>query len=818
MTEVSSAAGTIAYQYDERGNLLSVTNHNGDVVSYTYDQYGNKISMTYPDGRTVSYTYDAMNRMTSVVGLDGETTTYSYDPAGRRVRTASGTLTTEYTYDSVGNLIRQETSGASEIAFSYSHNKNGYITGEKRTENGQTTDSAYAYDALGQLTAFTQSTGYGERYAYDAAGNMLQKVITGTDGKATALSMQYNAGNQLLSMTVGQESIAYAYDANGSMIRKTLTSAQYGTLTDTYTYDALDMLTGYAGYDGYTQQFTYDANGMQQTKREKGNAVRATLEELLRGSVAGLPEIIEPADAVEEGYAWAATEYLYDVTQEYYQVIRETRADNSGSTATAYAYGLERVAAYTADSKTTYVYDGRGSVVQTMTAPIPGATAFSSLPDVSVKVQSFTYTAYGEQMGAVKSSGFTYNAEAFDAATGMLNLRARQYEPCLQRFSQLDDFFHINRFVYSINSPIQYRDRNGLEEEDVSFAEMMYEDEIRRINEMTLDDINKLSLQDYNNMSEQVFTILAQRISILLEEEQNSSTPALSLDKLVSFVDDNNSKNRTESKEQLSEKYPEYYEKLTELTIQGNGKDPNICAIFVAYAYHASGMNIPAIIRKERTVGLDAFFQGINEKNKEGKEYPYQGLKPDEIMLTMTITDGKYVSADRKMEILADNNVIYYGCAIGMAVNTDKTQIGHWVLSTGRNKQGELVYTGESNPRYNEPITTYYDQRKNNGQVPYMRIVVPKFDIVQQQEQSNIKKLVIPYAKSTIQGSLTLLKQSITNPLKAVTESQNAWKKAANQTNPQILKPISLKSQKVTGGTKNAKQAIAFSGYFNYIN
>ena len=54
MTEVSSAAGTIAYQYDERGNLLSVTNHNGDVVSYTYDRYGNKISMTYPDGSTVS--------------------------------------------------------------------------------------------------------------------------------------------------------------------------------------------------------------------------------------------------------------------------------------------------------------------------------------------------------------------------------------------------------------------------------------------------------------------------------------------------------------------------------------------------------------------------------------------------------------------------------------------------------------------------------------------------------------------------------------------------------------------------------------------
>ena len=120
VTEVSSDEGTIVYQYDERGHLISVANVNGDVVSYTYDEYGNKTSMTYPDGRVVSYTYDSMNRMTSVTGLDGEITRYAYDAAGRRIETSSSTLTTVYGYDSVGNLLTQATSGASEIAFSYS--------------------------------------------------------------------------------------------------------------------------------------------------------------------------------------------------------------------------------------------------------------------------------------------------------------------------------------------------------------------------------------------------------------------------------------------------------------------------------------------------------------------------------------------------------------------------------------------------------------------------------------------------------------------------------------------------------------------------
>ena len=171
-------------------------------------------------------------------------TRYTYDAAGRRIETASSTLTTSYRYDSVGNLLEQVTSGASEIAFAYSYNKNGYITGEVRKENGTTT-STYAYDALGQLTSFLQSTGYGEQYAYDKAGNMTEKVLTGTDGIETALKMSYNKANQLTGMANGKDKIAYQYDKNGSMVEKALSSQSYGKLTDSYAYNALDQLTSY---------------------------------------------------------------------------------------------------------------------------------------------------------------------------------------------------------------------------------------------------------------------------------------------------------------------------------------------------------------------------------------------------------------------------------------------------------------------------------------------------------------------------------------------------------------------------------------------
>ena len=386
-------------------------------------------------------------------------------------------MTTSYRYDSVGNLLTQATSGASEIAFSYSYNKNGYITGEVRTEGGKTTESTYAYDALGQLTSFLQSTGYEEQYAYDKAGNMTEKVLTGTDGIETALKMSYNKGNQLTAMVNGKDKIAYTYDKNSSMVTKVLTSQAYGKLTDAYAYNALDQLTEYVGYDGYQQEFTYDANGMRLSKSEVGNGNRSTLEELLRGNIAGLPEIVEPAQSqtnangadAPTGLKWATTEYLYDLTQEYYQVISETTTSASGTFATtAYAYGLERIAAYNENGVTRYVYDGRGSVAQTVTAPVVGEKVSSALPDVAVKVQSFSYTAFGEQMGAQKVSGFAYNAEAYDAATGMINLRARQYEPALGRFEQKDIVrgtagypILLNRYLYCRNNGVNYIDPTG---------------------------------------------------------------------------------------------------------------------------------------------------------------------------------------------------------------------------------------------------------------------------------------------------------------------------------------------------------------------
>ena len=107
-------------------------------------------------------------------------------------------------------------------------------------------------------------------------------------------------------------------------------------------------------------------------------------------------------------------------------------------------------------------------MAQAISAPTAGEAVTSALPDVGVKVQSLAYTAFGEQMGNVKVSGFGYNAEAYAAATGMLNLRARQYEPAMNRFSQKDIVrgqaaspLSLNRYGYCVNDPLNLVDPSG---------------------------------------------------------------------------------------------------------------------------------------------------------------------------------------------------------------------------------------------------------------------------------------------------------------------------------------------------------------------
>ena len=412
LTTVTTEEGVTEYQYDEGGRLLSVTEPNGDTVSYTYDGYGNRLSMSYPDGKTVKYTYDEMNRLVSVKGADGVTTKYSYDTLGRRIATDGAKEDTEYSYDEMGNLISQSTSGAYELALEYSYDLSGRMTKESRTENGATLESSYVYDALGQLTEFTRSDGYAESYTYDGVGNMLSKTQNGTTTRYS-----YNAANQLISSAANGETTKYTYDANGNLIQKGNTR---------YTYNALNLLESWT--DGeYGESYSYNAEGLLSSISSAEGTTNLTWDILMGEGVV----ISAETNGVE----------------------------------TNYTYGLERISAQTGKTRTEYIYDGRGSVA----AEVSYNNAWYTLGGIlsSKEAISKSYTPFGEQIGEA-GSGFGYNGEYYNAATGMVYLRARFYEPEMNRFSQKDVVRgsivqpgSLNRYSYVQNDPVNFIDPSG---------------------------------------------------------------------------------------------------------------------------------------------------------------------------------------------------------------------------------------------------------------------------------------------------------------------------------------------------------------------
>ena len=412
LTSVTTEAGATEYQYNEQGYLISVTEPDGNAVKYTYDSHGNRSSMTYPDGKTVKYKYDEMNRLISVKGTDRKVTKYEYDLLGQRISTKGKTEKTSYSYDEVGNLVSQTSTGGYSVSLDYAYDLSGRMISENRTENGTALESSYIYDALGQLTEFKQSNGYSENYSYDAVGNMSAKTVNGIKTNYT-----YNAANQLISDGTSE----YSYDANGNLVEK----SNDGGVTY-YTYNAMSLLENWT--DGSTSEnYSYNASGLLSSVENNG----------------------------------VTTELTWDILYGDGEVI-ESRTNEA---VTDYTYGLERISAMTDKTRTEYVYDGRGSVAAELSYETDWYTLGGALSEKSVITKS--YTPFGEQL-TEESSGFGYDGEYYNSATGTVYLRARFYEPEMNRFSQKDivrgsitNPNSLNRYSYVQNDPINFVDPSG---------------------------------------------------------------------------------------------------------------------------------------------------------------------------------------------------------------------------------------------------------------------------------------------------------------------------------------------------------------------
>lgn len=449
LTRAADALGVTAieYSYDDAGRTSAIrrTGPRPTSATYHYTAGGRLAGAAWSTGGSVDFAYDTVGQLTTVTPSDAlpvPAITFGYDPAGNTATVtragATPTIST-YTYDQAAQLSTLDHRAGSALIAGYqlTRDPRGYptrVTSELLdpvTGSPVTSTSLYGYDANGWLTsectpttgATCTSTSAKTTYAYDSAGVRTASAVTRLSGAAahtTTTTYGYDAADQLLTLRVGATTSTTNTWTRDGAIATTTTSAG----TRTYTSNLADEITSIKLEDNRTIGYSYDPAG-NRTARTTNGAVDTTWawEDL-----SGLPVRIG-----EYGATGAlTTSWLPDPTSDTGAVLT---ADAGGESSWLLADPFANVVA---------------------TIPVTGATT-------GVRTQAVD--AFGSPTSTatpVVPLGFA--GQFKDGATGLYDMRARDYNPATGQFLSIDPLVDRTRqpYAYGNNNPLVFSDPTGL--------------------------------------------------------------------------------------------------------------------------------------------------------------------------------------------------------------------------------------------------------------------------------------------------------------------------------------------------------------------
>ena len=198
---------TTQFWWDEYANLSTVEHFDGTKSHWKYDELGNLLSSTDPKSNVTRFRYDKMSNVTELYEADGNHHIFEYDNAGNIIRAKDDNREVTFTYWGLGLL-------------------------KSRTENGHTV--IFDYDKEEQLKTITNEKGESYRFTRDGVGDVIGEW--GFDG----LQRRYHR-------------------TLGGRVTRVLRPAQRWT---SYHYDGVGNILTSEQYDGYTEFFTYNDDGI----------------------------------------------------------------------------------------------------------------------------------------------------------------------------------------------------------------------------------------------------------------------------------------------------------------------------------------------------------------------------------------------------------------------------------------------------------------------------------------------------------------------------------------------------------------------------
>ena len=415
-------------------------------VDYAWDGNSNRTQVS-TSGQAIKASYNTLNQLDTLTHPDGSTTRFAYDNAGNRVQvTRADGSTSDYQYNAANQLtavLHKKADGADIASFVYTLNA-----------AGQRTQVAERMLEVGSPAATVERTVH---YQYDAAGKLLQEQVAQT------------------APAVFASTIDYVYDPVGNRSRRTV--SHNGQVTS-YQYDSHDRLSQSVDSLNGTTSYQWDERGnlVQKASPADTTTYAWTVDNRLAKVSTAAKTVEYGYDSsgrrikrlVKEGATTTETHYKVDHQRNYSEILVESTKVNSGAWVdTVHVHtpdGLgELIASTSAGAQTQLFSDGLGSVRVAQTA------AASHV---------FSYDAFGIALGATEgmpanaadasATSHRYTGEYADSQTGLLHLRARDYDPQIGRFISMDEHpganripLTLNKYLYGNADPVNTVDPSG---------------------------------------------------------------------------------------------------------------------------------------------------------------------------------------------------------------------------------------------------------------------------------------------------------------------------------------------------------------------